>query len=150
MKHFVILSTAVLSFAYVLSTGAIAQEEPDYACYWQQPDGTTVDLSSWCVRTSPSRTLPASAGFVSNFRTMANQYPSNIKQELERYTEENRDSAIAAAKTTCRVLRYGGMRAELTRQQALASNDSSPSEAARRQIVHSLAVNQYCPEFANR
>lgn len=150
MKHFVILSTAVLSFTCLLSTYAIAQVEPDYPCYWQQPDGTTVDLSAWCTKTPATRALSPNAGFISNFRTMANQYPSNIKQELARYSEENRDSAIAAAKTTCRVLRYGGTRAALTRQQALASDNSSPSNAAKQQIIYSLAVNQYCPEFATR
>ncbi|HEY9726046.1 MAG TPA: DUF732 domain-containing protein [Chroococcales cyanobacterium] len=150
MKRALLLSTFVLSLAGFLSTSALAQEESDYPCYLRQPDGTTVDLSAWCTKTPTTRALSPNAGFVSNFRTMTSQYPSNVQQELNRYSEENRDSAIAAAKTTCRVLRYGGTRAALTRQQALVSDYSSPSNTAKQQIIYSLAVNQYCPEFATR
>ncbi|HEY9600455.1 MAG TPA: DUF732 domain-containing protein [Allocoleopsis sp.] len=150
MKRAVLLSTLVLCFTGFLSTAAIAQDESDYPCYLRQPDGTTVDLSAWCTKTPATRTLSPNAGFVANFRTMANQYPSSIQQELNRYSEESRDSAIAAAKTTCRVLRYGGTSAALTRQRALVSDNSSPSNAAKQQIIYSLAVNQYCPEFATR
>ena len=149
MKYTVILYTAMIGLVSVLPIRASAQNEPDSPCYLRQSDGTVVDLSAWCVQSSPA-TLSPSGGFDSNFRSLSNQYPPNVQQELNQYAEEHRASAIASAKTTCRVLRYGGARAELTRRRALAAHNSSPSEVAKQQIAYSLAVNQYCPELANR
>lgn len=160
MKNAVIWCTAILSVACFLSTPAIAStvqraiaqlpEEPDTACYLRQEDGTTIDLSAWCVKDVPTTPLSPSAAFLTNFRSMTQNYPANVRQELNRYADSNKDSAIAAAKTTCRVLKFGGQQAASTRRQALASYNSSSSEAARQQIIHSLAVNQYCPEYTNR
>ncbi|AFZ18766.1 DUF732 domain-containing protein [Allocoleopsis franciscana] len=159
MKGTVIRSVAILSLVVLLPGVAIAQslsspaqnflEEPDSPCYVRQSDGTVIDLSSWCVKNPPA-VLSPSASFVSNFRSLAKNYPPNIRQELNQYSEKHRDSAIASAKTTCRVLRYGGSQAELTRSRALAAYHSSPSEVAKQQITYALAINQYCPEFANR
>lgn len=154
MKSAVIWCTAILSLGCFFSTlaiastmqGAIAQlpEEPDTSCYLRQQDGTIIDLSAWCVKAAPPTPLSSNAAFLTNFRSMTQNYPANVRQELNRYVDSNKDSAIAAAKTTCRVLRFGGQQAALTRRQALASYNSSSSEAARQQIIHSLAVNQYC------
>lgn len=159
MKGVVILYTVVLFLASLLfgiaiaqpsaPQGAIAPAEPDSPCYLRQADGTVVDLSSWCIK-KPATTISPGAPFVTNFRSLANSYPPQIRQELNQYTDKHTNSAIASAKTTCRVLRYGGAQAELTRRRALASNKSSPSEVARQQITYSLAINQYCPELANR
>lgn len=159
MKGAVILYVAILLLVALLPGVAIAQslsppaenflEEPDSPCYVRQSDGTVIDLSSWCVKNPPA-VLSPSASFVSNFRSLAKNYPPNIRQELNQYSEKQRDSAIASAKTTCRVLRYGGAQAELTRRRALAAYKSSSSEVAKQQITYTLAVNQYCPEFANR
>lgn len=159
MKGIVILYTVVLFLASLLfgiaiaqppaPQGAIAPTEPDSVCYLRQSDGTIVDLSAWCVK-QPAATISPRASFVSNFRSLANSYPPQIRQELNQYTDKHTASAIASAKTTCRILRYGGAQAELTRRRALASKKSSPSEVARQQITYSLAINQYCPEFANR
>lgn len=159
MKGAVILSTAILSVVVLLPGVAIAQslaapvesvlEEPDSPCYVRQSDGTVIDLSSWCVKTPPTVLSPG-ASFVSNFRSLAKNYPPNIRQELNQYSDKHGASAIASAKTTCRVLRYGGSQAELTRRRALAAYNSSSSEVAKQQITYALAVNQYCPEFGNR
>lgn len=169
MKGIVILYTLVLSLAFLLPgiaiaqssppQGAIAQSsppqapitqpEPDSACYLRQPDGSVVDLSTLCVKT-PTTGISPGASFVSNFQSLANSYPPQVRQELNQYSEKHTDSAIASAKTTCRVLRYGGTQAALTRRRALASYNPSSSEVAKQQITESLAINQYCPEFANR
>lgn len=168
MKGAVILYTALLSLVALVPGVAIAQsaasqavigqslpptqsvlEEPDSPCYVRQSDGTVIDLSSWCVKTPPTVLSPG-ASFVSNFRSLAKNYPPNIRQELNQYSDKHGASAIASAKTTCRVLRYGGSQAEFTRRRALAAYNSSSSEVAKQQITYALAVNQYCPEFANR
>ena len=148
MKFAVILSPMAIAFASVLSTPAIAQDD-NYLCYWRNAEGTTIDLSSLCQKQSQTSVSPEAA-FVTNFRSMASQYPDNIRQELNSYINQNRDSAIASAKVACRVLRFGGMKAQSTRRQALASDASSPSDTARQEIIQSLAVNQYCPESASR
>lgn len=149
MKRAVILSTVVLPVTLLLLSPAIAQE-PDAPCYLRQTDGTIVDLSTWCKKSTPPTVLSPNVAFVANFQAIANNYPDTVRQQLNRYANDERDSAIASAKTTCRVLRFGGRSAQLKRQQALASYDPSPSGVARRQIINSLAVNQYCPELANR
>ncbi len=159
MKGIVILYTIAFWFTTLLPGVAIAQnspppanslqEEPDTPCYLRQADGTVVDLSSWCVKTPPTVISPGSS-FVTNFRSLAQNYPPDVRQQLNQYSEKQRDSAIASAKTTCRVLRYGGAGAELTRRRALAAANSSSTEVAKQQIIYSLAINQYCPEFANR
>jgi hypothetical protein len=149
MKSFIILCAAVFSFMFLLPTLAFAQREPDSPCYLRQSDGTVVDLSRLCVQT-PKPTLSPNAGFDSNFRSLANSYPPNIRQELNQYGNEYRDSMIASAKTTCRVLRYGGSNAVLTRMRTLAAYNPSASEAAKQQVAYALAVNQYCPDAANR
>ncbi|HEY9613945.1 DUF732 domain-containing protein [Allocoleopsis sp.] len=158
MKGTVILYTIAFFLATLRPGVAIAQssppqadslqQEPDTPCYLRQADGTVIDLSSWCVKTPPT-VLSPSGSFVSNFRSLAKNYPPNVREQLNQYTEKQRDSAIASAKTTCRVLRYGGTGAELTRRRALAASNSSSTEVAKQQIIYSLAINQYCPEFAN-
>ena len=148
MKFAVILSSVAIAFASVLATPAIAQDD-NYLCYWRNADGTTRDLSSLCQKQSQTSVSPEAA-FVTNFRSMASQYPDNIRQALDSYINQNRDSAIASAKVACRVLKFGGMNAQSTRRQALASDASSPSDTARQEIIQSLAVNQYCPESASR
>lgn len=148
IKLAAILSFIAIALASLVPTPAIAQEN-NYLCYWGNADGTTMDLSSLCQKPSETSLSP-DAAFVTNFRSMASRYPDNIRQALDSYINQNRDSAIASAKVTCRVLRFGGMKAESTRRQALASDASSPSDAARQQIIQSLAINQYCPESASR
>lgn len=147
MKLALILSAAALSLAVVVITPAIAQES-DYLCYWRRSDGTTANLSSLCNNTP--KTQSPDAAFLADFRAMASQYPANVRQALENYINNYRDSAIASAEATCRVLKYGGTTAESTRRQRLAANTSSSSEGARLQIIKPLAINYYCPEFASR
>ncbi|HEY9831496.1 MAG TPA: hypothetical protein V6D26_13010 [Stenomitos sp.] len=159
MKGAVILYAAIFWLVALIPGVAIAQsvlppaasvlEEPDSPCYVRQSDGTVIDLSSWCAKNPPAVLSPR-ASFVSNFRSLAQNYPPNIRQELNQYSDKHGASAIASAKTTCRVLRYGGAQAELTRRRALAAYNSSSAEVAKQQITYTLAVNQYCPEFANR
>lgn len=149
MKSVVIVYSAAFSLVSLLPEIVIAQEEPDTPCYVRQSDGTVVDLSAWCIK-NPAPTITPGAAFVSNFRSLANTYPAKIRQELNQYSDQHTNSAIASAKTTCRVLRYGGAQAELTRRRALASAKSSASEVAKQEVIYTLAINQYCPEFSDR
>lgn len=146
-----LLFATALSVASFLPTPTIAQaipQEPDVACYLRQPNGTVVDLSYLCRKNS--KAIVSSDGiFLANFRAMANQYPANVRQELNNYSNQNSDSAIAAAKVTCRILRFGGTSAASTRLEKLASDDPSPAGQARQQLIYSLAINQYCPEFSS-
>ena len=147
-KLAVVLFAVALCLVYLLSIPAIAQDS-NYLCYWGNSDGSVIDLSPLCQQTTTTTRSPK-ATFLVDFRAMASRYPDSIRQQLDKYTNENGDSAIASAKTTCRVLKYGGTTAELKRRQSLASYDSSPSAQARLQTIYALAINHYCPEFANR
>lgn len=149
MKRAVILSTVVLPVTLVLLAPAIAQE-PNSSCYLRQNDSTIVDLSAWYKKAAPPMGFSPSAAFVAKFRTLANNYPDNIRQQFNRYANEEPGSAIASAKVACQVLKFGDSNTQLKRQQALASYDPSPGGEARRQIIYSPAVNQYDPELVNR
>lgn len=147
MKLALILSAVPLSLASIVPTRFIAQES-NYVCFMEKPDGTMTDLSKMCQPPSPK--LTGDAAFLADFESMANQYPYNVKQALDKYIKQNRDSAIASAKTTCRVLKSGGMAAQSERRERLAADNPSPSEQARLQIIEPLAISYYCPEFASR
>lgn len=149
MKLLAIVSIAALCLATVAPTRTTAQES-DYVCFWQKPDGTMMDMSNFCRQSSSKTKLSGDAAFVADFQAMASQYPDNIRQALDSYIQQNRDSAIASAKTTCRVLRTGGMLAQSKRRGKLAANDSVPTEQARVQIIEPLAISHYCPEFASQ
>lgn len=149
MKVVILLSSAALCVAILPPTGAVAQES-DYVCYWQKSDGSTTALSNLCRQSSSTTKLSGDAAFVADFQSMASQYPNSIRQALNIYINQNRDSAIASAKTTCRVLRFGGTAAVSKRRETLTADNSSPIEAARLQIIEPLAINYYCPEFTSR
>lgn len=149
MKPAILLSVAAFCVAIFPAHHAVAQDS-NYVCYWQKPDGTTADLSNLCQQSGSATRLSGDAAFVADFQARISQYPDGIRQTLNTYINQNRDSAIASAKTTCRVMRFGGTAAVLKRREALTSDSSSPSEAARLQIIEPLAINYYCPEFASR
>lgn len=122
-------------------------------CYWRQSDGSVVDLSTLCEGNTTGNaeiTLTPHEAFVTNFQAMIRQYPDEVRQALSSYITESSNSAIAAAKTTCRVLKFGGEGAAQRRQARLTANNASPIEKAKQDIIQTLAINHYCPEFASR
>ncbi|MGV0023782.1 hypothetical protein [Phormidesmis priestleyi] len=120
---------------------ALAQDV-DYPCYFQSAN-RTVDLSKLCGQNPTA--VSANSAFVNDFQSLASQYPPQISQALNQYIGQNQASAIAAAKTTCRVMKFGGPSAAETRQRALLAYSSSPAAQAKQQITASLAVTHFCP-----
>ncbi|NJR53158.1 MAG: hypothetical protein HC780_29995 [Leptolyngbyaceae cyanobacterium CSU_1_3] len=144
MKHSISLIPFSI-FLFLLTPSALAQEA-DYSCYLQNSNNRIVDLSKLCGQpTAPS----PSDSFVANYQQLAGQYSPPVRQALNQYIAQNRASAIAAAKATCRVLKFSGS-AAADRQRALLSYDSSPDTQAKHQITASLAVTHFCPELNGR
>jgi Protein of unknown function (DUF732) len=133
-------------FLFLLTPSALAQEA-DYSCYLQNSNNRIIDLSKLCGQpTAP----PTADSFVANYQQLAGQYSPPVRQALNQYIGQNRASAIAAAKTTCRVLKFAGSSAAVDRQRALLSYDSSPDTQAKHQIAASLAVTHFCPQLNGR
>lgn len=132
----------------VLAAKAIARE-PDFLCYWQDDAGTVVDLSNICNggRRSPE---DANTLFLRDFQAIARQSPTSVQPELVSSITDFPDSAIAAAKTTCRVLRFAGPAAAQQRKTRLAALTASASGSARQDLIHTLALQHYCPDLAGR
>lgn len=125
-------------------------QDADYPCYWQTSQGRIVNLATLCNDRPTQAARSADAAFLDDFQRMAGRYSGETGQVLNRYLNQQRDGAIAEAKTTCRVLQSGGWEAESTRREALAARDSSEAGNIRRQITRTLAVVHYCPQFAVR
>ncbi len=144
MKLTIVLITALCFF--LLSIPSVLAQEADYPCYFQSSNHRTVDLSKLCGQ-SVSPPLSSDAAFLSNFQKLASNYPTPVSQALNQYIGQNRASAIAAAKSTCRVIKLRGTAAQETRRRALMSYDAAPDAQAKQQITASLAVTHYCPEL---
>jgi hypothetical protein len=133
------LTTAFCCLSLLISP-ALAQDV-DYPCYLQSAN-RTVDLSKLCGHPAG---VSANSTFVSDFQALASQYPTQVNQALNQYIGQNQASAIAAAKTTCRVIKFGGSSAAETRQRALLAYNNSPVAQAKQQITASLAATHFCP-----
>jgi hypothetical protein len=150
MKSTIGVSVSLFTLSALLSTPVAAQES-DAPCYLRTGSGQIVNLTRLCGGSGTIAAPPTpNSTFISDFQTLAKQYPTEVSQALDRYLSRDRDRAIAAAKATCRVLKLGGPQAEAVRQKALAARDPSAYGKAQRQITSSLAIAHYCPEFAVR
>lgn len=135
-----------LAFLPCLS-GLVQAQGADYLCYWQNADGSTRDLAALCQPQRPVATLSPDAAFLANYQLLASQYAAPLNQQLQ---NQDRDDLLTEASVTCRMLRVGGITAEVRRRKAIAVNDPTPAGNARRQIIRAIAPTYYCPEFANR
>ena len=145
MKLTIVLIAAFCFF--LLSVSPVLAQESDYSCYLHS-NHRTVDLSKLCGQSSSP--LSSDAAFLSSFQKLASEYPTQVSQALSLYTGQNQASAIAAAKTTCRVIKLGGTSAQETRRSALMSYDAASNAQAKQQITASLAVTHYCPELGRQ
>ncbi|AFY67093.1 hypothetical protein [Geitlerinema sp. PCC 7407] len=132
----------------VASPKAIARE-PDFLCYWQDDSGAVVDLSGLC-RGGGRSPEDANTLFLQDFQAIARQSPASVQPDLVSSITDFPDSAIAAAKTTCRVLRFAGPAAAQQRKARLAALTGSASGSARQDLIHTLALQHYCPDLAGR
>ena len=133
----------------LLPIPAVLAQEADYPCYFQSSNHRIVNLSKLCGQ-SVSPPLSSDAAFLSSFQKLASAYPAPVSQALNQYIGQNQVSAIAAAKTTCRVIKLGGPSAQETRKRALMSYSAAPNAQAKQQITASLAVTHYCPELGGQ
>lgn len=148
MKQTAVMAISLLANTVFFAALASAQEGP-YSCYLRDSSGRTMNLSSLCQGgNAPAAPRVPARSFVADFRSLANRYPSEVQQELNDYVQRNRDSAIAEARTTCRVLKYGGAQAAAVRQRAISSRDASSFSQAKQTITRTLAISHYCPEYA--
>ncbi len=107
----------------------------DAICYGQIGD-QNLDLSKLCGQV-PSTTPPA-----------LKAYPEAIGQGVAQYIQQNQDSVIAQAKTTCRILQYGGPQAAATKRQALIEyQGGGKGIEARQEAIDAYAIANYCPEM---
>ena len=126
----------------LLGSDATLAQSNDSVCYWQSSTGQMTDLSTLCGQPDPSSSSTLLQPFLK-------AYPHNIQQDVIRYIEQNRDSVAAQAKTTCRILQYGGQQAAATRRQSLiAYQGSGEAIQARQATIDAYAVANYCPGFA--
>jgi Protein of unknown function (DUF732) len=144
MKLTLYLTTAFCCL--FLSMPPVLAQDVDYPCYLQS-ENRLVDLSKLCGH-PVAAPQSANSAFVNDFQSLASQYPTSINQALNQYISQNSASAIAAAKATCRVIKFGGSPAVATRQRALLAYTNSPTTQAKQQITASLAVSHFCPEVA--
>jgi hypothetical protein len=125
----------LIAIALGQSDRLLAQTDPSL-CYWQSSSGKTIDLSAVCGQV-PTKTNPSQT------------YSPAIQQEVSQYIQQNKNSFIAQAETTCRTLRYGGLAAEAKRRQALINYQGGTAAIqARQETIDAYAIANYCPEFA--
>lgn len=136
--------SVILSVNLLLEAPGFTQE-PDYICYFQRSDGVTVDLSEMCGGVTTVLVLSLDDRFISDFENEAEAYPDATRRALIAYANESRTALIASARVACRVLRGEGPRAEARLRQNLAANDAASFDAARRNMVLTLARRYYCP-----
>ncbi|NJM46670.1 MAG: hypothetical protein HC860_11380 [Alkalinema sp. RU_4_3] len=129
----------LMAIALFQTRPLLAQSDPSL-CYWQSSSGQTIDLSSVCGQ-APNKPNTSLQPILKN-------YSPAIQQEVNQYIQQNKDSFIAQAETTCRTLRYGGSAAATKRRQALISyQGGSEAMQARQETIDAYAIANYCPEL---
>jgi hypothetical protein len=127
------LATFFLALCVFLSLQRLTIAD-DAICYGQI-GGQNLDLSKLCGQV-PSTAQPKA-------------YPEAIGQGVAQYIQQNQDSVIAQAKTTCRILQYGGPQAAATQRQGLIEYQGGTKEIGLRQeAIDAYAIANYCPDQA--
>ena len=142
----IISGLSVLFLALI--TLPVEAQPVDSLCYWRSADQQVLSLEQLCG--NQAAIASPDAAFVANFQKMAGQYTGDTQAALTSYLQTDRDSAIAAAKTACRTLRYGGTTAANTRQQALLAYHADRTVQIRDKITATLAPLYFCPELAGQ
>jgi hypothetical protein len=133
----VTLLLSLIAIVIIIQPGQLFAQDASL-CYWESSQGRTIDLSTLCGQ-APNKAKPLSL----------QSYPKAIQQEVNQYIQQNKDSFIAQAETTCRTLRYGGPAAATKRRQALiAYQGGSAAMKARQETIDAYAIANYCPELA--
>jgi hypothetical protein len=136
VKIFTVL-LSLIAIITVIQPGQLFAQDASL-CYWESSQGQRVDLSTLCGQ-APNKAKPPSL----------QSYPKPIQQEVNQYIQQNKDSFIAQAETTCRTLRYGGQAAATKRRQALIFyQGGSAAMKARQETIDAYAIANYCPELS--
>lgn len=122
-------------------------------CYIQQSNGSTLNLSKLCSQDeSRTRLSPIDRQFLASYNQSLAVY-QNAQSFVAPDTAKNRQSPIETAQAVCSALKSNVPLAQIMNdqyQRILATEDKRNQQLALTQseIIDTLAVKFYCPEFA--
>ena len=131
---------SLMMMGNVVRIQAPAAQTP--VCYWESAPGSTIEVSRLCGTGLAS---PASPGII--LPASLKRYPETVQKQVQTAIQANPRRFLTQARTTCRVLRYGGVNAANVQRQALTQSRSDAVFLAQQQMVADYAIANYCPQF---
>lgn len=122
-------------------------------CYIQQSNGSTLNLSQLCSQDeSRTRLSPIDRQFLASYNKSLSVY-QNAQTFVAPDIAKNQQSPIETAQAVCSALKSNVPLAQIMNEQyqrVLATEDKRNQQLAlaESEIIDSLAVKFYCPEFA--
>lgn len=146
---------AVVSVAICLVPGmerhrAIAQVQPDYACFLTTSSGKTVDFSfgSLCgAQKTAAAPLNTDEAFLAEYKRNAMQY-AEVRDSLLASASQSPEISSMQAKQVCSDLQSGLSLDEIKQKQSRETVEQS--SIVNAQIVTNLASKYYCPNLAQK
>lgn len=132
----------------IYNNRAIAQTQLDYACFFTNPSGQTVDFSqsSLCgARKTASAPLSTDEAFLAAYKNSAMQYPE-VRDSLLASATQSPEVSSMQAKEVCSNLKAGLTLDEIKQKQS--KDVVEQASLVNAQIVSDLATKFYCPNLA--
>lgn len=129
-----------------VSTQAIAQKQPDYACFLTT-DSNTIDFSQTSLcGAQKSVPIPANVdeAFLADYKRNAMQYVE-VRDNLLTNAEKSPQVSSLQAQKVCSDLKSGLSLVEIKQKQARETVEQA--SIVNAQIVTNLATRYYCPNL---
>lgn len=127
---------------------AKAQTQPDFACFFTTPLGSTVDFSqsSLCgAQKTASAPLNPDQAFLAEYKRNVMQY-AEVRDSLLASVTQSPETSSMQAKRVCSDLKAGLSLDEIKQKQSRETVEQA--SIVNAQIVTSLATKYYCPNLA--
>ncbi len=139
---------ATIGFVPGIYSQANAQPQPDFACFFTTPLGSTVDFSqsSLCgAQKTASAPLNSDEAFLAEYKRNVMQYAS-VRDSLLASITQSPETSSMQAKRVCSDLKAGLSLDEIKQKQSRETVEQA--SIVNAQIVTNLATKYYCPNFA--
>lgn len=143
-----VVSAAICLVPGMYNNGAIAQTQPDYACFFTTSSGKVVDFShgSLCgAQKTAAAPLNTDEAFLAEYKRNAMQY-AEVRDSLLASASQSPEISSMQAKRVCSDLQSGLSLDEIKQKQSRETVEQT--SIVNAQIVTNLASKYYCPTLA--
>lgn len=144
-----VASLAICFVPGMYNNRAIAQTQLDYACFFTNPSGETVDFSSSSLcgaqKTVAAAPLNPDEAFLAEYKRNVMQY-AEVRDSLLASANQSPEVSSMQAKRVCDDLKAGMSLDEIKQKQSRETVEQS--SIVNAQIVTNLATKYYCPNLS--